>query len=411
VNVDTVGVIYDAFGRTLERNNGGNYSRIIYGLRGEKIAIVSGANLINGYVALPAGGTAVYTSSGLSFYRHPDWLGSARFASTPSRTMHYSRAFAPYGETNNGSSSVDRTFTGQNQDTVDGIYDFMFRRYDPTHGRWTSPDPAGIAAVDPAAPQSWNRYAYVGGNPLSAVDPLGLQPVYYVDGVMVAPGNFRGIMDSGAGMFCGSNCPAPVVLAKGGFAFPTVNVDGSVTWSVTDRAGNELTDAAMEEALGGYSLGTVATNRLFFFGSATGAYGSTSGQNSGNRGTRKDKPYCGDRLAQGVQRSTGTAVTNVQYSGTVGGHANYTFDVPDTGAFQSVLDQNGPWPLPFGLDTGYRYGTVQSTHIRAPLSTTGSYSGHTDLFGGHSLLLPLHLIVDFAIGHIPGVDLDFGCRK
>jgi uncharacterized protein RhaS with RHS repeats len=41
-------------------------------------------------------------------------------------------------------------------------------------GRWISPDPAGLIAVDPANPQTWNRYAYVANNPMSAVDPTGL---------------------------------------------------------------------------------------------------------------------------------------------------------------------------------------------------------------------------------------------
>src|SRR2546427_71644 len=61
----------------------------------------------------------------------------------------------------------------QNSDTSSGDYDFLYREYS-TQGRWVSPDPAGLAVVDPTLPQSWNRYAYVFDNPLAFVDPLGL---------------------------------------------------------------------------------------------------------------------------------------------------------------------------------------------------------------------------------------------
>jgi hypothetical protein len=40
-------------------------------------------------------------------------------------------------------------------------------------GRWPSPDPLGMGAVDLSDPQSWNRYAYVGNNPLIVRDPTG----------------------------------------------------------------------------------------------------------------------------------------------------------------------------------------------------------------------------------------------
>jgi RHS repeat-associated protein len=51
----------------------------------------------------------------------------------------------------------------------------------PVQGRWIQPDPSGMAAVDPTNPQSWNRYAYVLNNPLSFVDPDGLDCVYLND--------------------------------------------------------------------------------------------------------------------------------------------------------------------------------------------------------------------------------------
>jgi len=72
------------------------------------------------------------------------------------------------------SGTVDLDFTGQTQDTVSGLYDFLFREYSANQGRWPWPDPAGMRAVDPANPQTWNHYAYVGNMPLNSVDHLGL---------------------------------------------------------------------------------------------------------------------------------------------------------------------------------------------------------------------------------------------
>ncbi len=38
-----------------------------------------------------------------------------------------------------------------------------------------TPDPPGMAAVDPTNPQSWNRYAYVMNNPINLIDLVGLE--------------------------------------------------------------------------------------------------------------------------------------------------------------------------------------------------------------------------------------------
>ncbi len=82
--------------------------------------------------------------------------------------------FAPYGERYATSGSPAWTFTGQTADVVSDEYDFMFREYHSTQGRWISPDPAGMAAVTLGNPQSWNRHAYVANTPLTATDELGL---------------------------------------------------------------------------------------------------------------------------------------------------------------------------------------------------------------------------------------------
>ena len=177
VTADTVGLTYDALGSMVEQNRSSVYTEIVYAPSGAKLALMSGSTLQKGFVPLTGGSMAVYNSSGLAYYRHSDWVGSSRFASTPSRAMYFDGAYAPFGEPYAQSGTSDLSFTGQNQDTALNLYDFPAREYG-IQGRWASPDPAGIAAVDPTDPQSWNRYAYVRNSPLALIDPSGL---YCVD--------------------------------------------------------------------------------------------------------------------------------------------------------------------------------------------------------------------------------------
>jgi RHS repeat-associated protein len=170
--IDSVTLTYDAFGTMVEQNRSGAYTQFVYSPTGQKMQIMNGQTSTKSIVVLPGGGQAVFNSSGLLYYGHPDHLGSARFASTPSRTISYDGAYAPFGEPYAQSGTADPSFTGQRQDTVAGLYDFPAREYS-IQGRWPSPDPAGLAAVDPSNPQSWNRYAYVTNNPLKYTDPSG----------------------------------------------------------------------------------------------------------------------------------------------------------------------------------------------------------------------------------------------
>jgi RHS repeat-associated protein len=181
--IGNISLTYDAMGRQVEQGSGGNYTQTVYGPGGQKLALMNGQTLQKAFVPLPGGATAVYTSvpvSGetteveLSYYRHPDWLGSSRFASTPTQTMYSSTSYGPFGEAYNGEGATDLSFTGMNADTVPDLYDFMYRKYSPVQSRWISPDPSGLQAVDTTNPQSWNRYAYVLNNPLRSVDADGL---------------------------------------------------------------------------------------------------------------------------------------------------------------------------------------------------------------------------------------------
>ena len=174
LTIGSVSLTYDAYYRAVEQSVSRTTSQVVYSPAGVKLALMSGTTLTKAFVPLPGGATAVFTSSGLAYYRHTDQLGSSRFASTPTQTLYSDTAYSPFGEPYASSGAIDPSFTGQNQDTTAGLYDFLFREQDPNQTRWTRPDPAGLAAVDPSNPQSWNRYAYVLNNPLALVDPLGM---------------------------------------------------------------------------------------------------------------------------------------------------------------------------------------------------------------------------------------------
>ena len=110
----------------------------------------------------------------VQMYSHADWLGTARTISSSARTWVGSEAFAPFGEPYAKSGQMQELFTNQDNDEANDLYDFPFRELHRTQGRWLSPDPAGLGAVDPTNPQSWNRYAYVANNPLALTDPTGM---------------------------------------------------------------------------------------------------------------------------------------------------------------------------------------------------------------------------------------------
>jgi RHS repeat-associated protein len=228
-SVDGVGLTFDVGDRMVEQNRSGTLTEVIYAPTGQKFALMNGTTLKKTFIALPGNATAIYTSAGLDHYWHTDWLGSARLAASPTRTVLSTVAYVPFGETYAASGTPDLSFTGQNPDTISGDYDFLYREYS-NQGRWASPDPAGLAAIDPTAPQSWNRYAYVLNSSTNLIDPLGLfgwvppgcsvsYPVGGGAGDIVCPVQPWLIYAGASNWMCswlGFNCSSPSSNAGGG---------------------------------------------------------------------------------------------------------------------------------------------------------------------------------------------------
>ncbi|QHN03183.1 hypothetical protein FTO74_07230 [Granulicella sp. WH15] len=69
-------------------------------------------------------------------------------------------------------------YTGKERDAESGLDYFGARYYSSNMGRFSSPDPSGLAYADQSNPQSLNLYSYALNNPLKNTDPTGLYCYY-----------------------------------------------------------------------------------------------------------------------------------------------------------------------------------------------------------------------------------------
>lgn len=110
------------------------------------------------------------------FFPHRDQVQSVSAITNGSGEVAAIILYEPFGRIvhKEGDFLPDRLFTDQRAEMIDdegfALYDFGARWYDPGIGAFISPDPhedgANVAL-------GYNRYAYVGNNPLNATDPTG----------------------------------------------------------------------------------------------------------------------------------------------------------------------------------------------------------------------------------------------
>jgi RHS repeat-associated protein len=119
-------------------------------------------------------------------YTITDQLDSPRVITDSNGNVTSRRDFMPFGEeltpdeqnrtTNrkyNTGDNIRQKFTGYQKDTETNLDFAEARMYENRHGRFTAVDPL-LASGHSANPQTFNRYVYVGNDPINITDPLGL---------------------------------------------------------------------------------------------------------------------------------------------------------------------------------------------------------------------------------------------
>ncbi len=164
---------YDAFGRRIGKTVNGIQTGFLYdGINAvqELSGATPSANLLTGL-----GIDEIFTRTDTSGVKNfvTDALGSTLALTDAAGAIQTQYGYEPYGETT-ASGAVDTNsfqYTGRENDGT-GIYYYRARYFNPKLSRFISEDPIGLAG-------GLNQYAYVSGNPVSSVDPLGLAEMCY----------------------------------------------------------------------------------------------------------------------------------------------------------------------------------------------------------------------------------------
>ena len=119
-----------------------------------------------------AGDTRIAHKASDTVYFSQDHLGSTRVVTDANGNKSEDIYYYPFGGAQSDSGAVSMTYkyTSQEFDAETGLYNYNARLYNPSLGRFISPD---AIVPDPSNPQAFNRYSYVINNPIMYTDPSG----------------------------------------------------------------------------------------------------------------------------------------------------------------------------------------------------------------------------------------------
>ena len=161
---------YDAWGRRIEKTINGKATQYLYDRYDIVQEIESGAVSANyirtGNIDEPL---VRIKSDGSVRYYQTDALGSIIVLTDETGAVRTTYAYDPFGSVSVSGEASDNPFqyTGRENDGT-GLYYYRARYYNPELQRFISEDPIGLAGGD------INFHAYVGNNPISLIDPFGL---------------------------------------------------------------------------------------------------------------------------------------------------------------------------------------------------------------------------------------------
>lgn len=164
----------DLFRRRIKKTVSGTTTHFHYDLQGRLIAETArDGTALRDYI-YQNGNLVAVKLHGIQagvYYVISDHLGTPQQIVDSTGTVVWKAAYFPFGKAQILTETITNNirFPGQYFDAETGLHYNWNRYYDPDTGRYLTPDPIGLVG-------GMNLYAYVGGDPVNWIDPLGLAP-------------------------------------------------------------------------------------------------------------------------------------------------------------------------------------------------------------------------------------------